>query len=171
MKGRYMTDFAPLTMPAVYFVNATTMAAKWVFQTDGNANGIAISCEGTLCVDTTGISSRRPNVKDPLKTRALLAYDTNNGRPQLRNERLFSNSISYYYDGVRVSKNRLVFCANGDGVDVIEPLDGRTLGRIRTDGGTYITVNLAFQDHALWIVGKGGVWTVTGVVENLERGW
>ncbi|CZR62402.1 uncharacterized protein PAC_12299 [Phialocephala subalpina] len=83
---------------------------------------------GTLYADSTGISSGRPNVKDPFKPRTLLAYDTLGGRPLLRNERLFSNSISYYCDGVRVSRNGLVFCTTGDGVDVIEPKNGLRLG-------------------------------------------
>jgi sugar lactone lactonase YvrE len=166
-----MTTFAPMTTPAVYFINATTMAAKWVFQTDGNANGIAYSPENTLYVDVTGISSGRPNVKDPLRPRQIMAYDINQGQPQLRSERLFSNSISYYCDGVRVSKRGLVFCATADGVDVIEPKSGITLGRIRIGGGSYVAVNIAFEDHILWIVGKGGVWKVSQIKELLRRDW
>lgn len=171
MQGRYMTEFAPRTSPAVYFINMTTMTPKWVFETDGNANGIAFSRDGTLYVDTTGVSSGRPNVKDPYKTRALLAYDTNGGRPQLKNARLFSNSISYYNDGVRVSRNGYVFGAAGDGVDIIEPEDGITLGRIRVGGSSNLAINVAFEDHTLWIVGKGGVWRVSNIREQLARDW
>jgi len=166
-----MTEFRPQTSPAVYFVNMTTLTPKWVFETDGNANGIAFAADGTLCIDTTGISSGRPNVKDPYKTRALLAYDTNGGKPQLMNERLFSNSVSYYNDGVRVSKHSLVFGAAGDGVDIIEPEGGATLGRIRIGGGGNLAVNIAFEDHTLWIVGKGGVWRVSNIREQLARDW
>ncbi|KAK0112848.1 hypothetical protein ONS95_014573 [Cadophora gregata] len=39
--GRDVTAFTPQTTPAVYFNNATTLVPKWVFQTPGNANGIA----------------------------------------------------------------------------------------------------------------------------------
>lgn len=166
-----MTTFAPLTTPAVYFINTTTMTPKWVFQTTGNANGIAYGPDGTLYVDVTDISSGQPNVKNPLKARQLLAYDTDHGQPQLRSERLFSNSISYYCDGVRVSRSGLVFCAAADGVDVIEPKSGATLGRIRTGGGSYLAVNIAFEDHVMWIVGKGGVWKVSGIKELLSRTW
>lgn len=168
-----MTPWRPQTMPAVYFINATTMTPKWVAQTPGNMNGMAFAEDGTLYVDTTGISSGQPNVKDSLKTRALLAYDTRMGKPQLRDERLFSNSISYYCDGVRVSRNGYVFCAAGDGVDIIEPLEGATLGRIRVAGTdpTTMAVNVAFQDHTLWIVGHGGVWKVSGIKELLTRKW
>lgn len=144
-----MTTFAPLTTPAVYFINTTTMIPKWVFQTTGNANGIAYGPDSTLYVDVTDISSGRPNVKDPLKAHRLLGYDTHHGKPQLRSERLFSNSISYYCDGVRVSRSGLVFCAAADGVDVIEPKSGATLGRIRTGGGSYLAVNIAFEDHTM----------------------
>ncbi|KFY63799.1 hypothetical protein V496_03683 [Pseudogymnoascus sp. VKM F-4515 (FW-2607)] len=167
--GRYMTTFAPLTSPAVYFINTTTMTPKWVFQTTGNANGIAYGPDGTLYVDVTDISSGQPNVKNPLKARQLLAYDTDHGQPQLRSERLFSNSISYYCDGVRVSRSGLVFCAAADGVDVIEPKSGATLGRIRTGGGRYLAVNIAFEDHVMWIVGKGGVWKGTNQDRTMGR--
>lgn len=160
-------------MPAVYFVNAKTLTPKWVFETDGNANGIAIAEDGTLYIDTAGISSGQPNVKDSTKTRALLAYDTRNGQPQLRDRRLFSNSISYYCDGVRVSRYGYVFCATADGVDIIEPTAGATLGRIRVAGldPNTVAVNIAFQNHTLWIVGKGGVWRVSNIREHLTRKW
>jgi hypothetical protein len=63
----------------------------------------------------------------------------------------------------------LVFCAAGDGVDIIEPENGITLGIIRV-GGDYVAVNIVFDDHTLWIVGKGGVWKVSGI-EFLARKW
>jgi len=44
-------------MPAVYFINATTMTPKWAFQAHGNTNGIAFAGDGTLYVDSIGISS------------------------------------------------------------------------------------------------------------------
>lgn len=166
-----MTDSRPLTSPAVYFINMTTMTPKWVFETDGNAKGIAFAPDGTLYVQKSDISSGRPNVKDPYKTRALMAFDTDDGRPQLRNERLFSNSISYYNDGVRVCKSGYVFGAVGDGVDVIEPENGITLGRIRVGGSPNLAINVAFDDHTLWIVGKGGVWRVANIAEHLAREW
>lgn len=160
-------------MPAVYFIDGQTMTPKWVFQTHGNTNGIAFAEDGTLYVDSTGISSGRPNVKDSRKSRALWAYDTRNGKPQLRDQRLFSNSISYYCDGVRVSRYGYVFCGAGDGVDIIEPVNGATLGRIRVAGTdpNVLAVNIAFQDHTLWIVGHGGVWRVSGIREMLTRKW
>ncbi|PVH83646.1 hypothetical protein DL98DRAFT_529345 [Cadophora sp. DSE1049] len=99
--GRYMTAFAPPTTPAVYFINATSLVPKWVYQTSGNANGIAISSTFALYVSSTGISSGRPNVKDPYKNRQLMAYDTRGGKPQLRDGRLFSTTVNYYCDGVR----------------------------------------------------------------------
>ncbi|KAH6708932.1 hypothetical protein BKA61DRAFT_645872 [Leptodontidium sp. MPI-SDFR-AT-0119] len=169
--GRSMTNFWPQTTPAVYFINGTTLAPKWVFQTPGNANGIAISSSGTLYVDVTDVSSGRPNVKDPLKPRQLNSYSTDH-QPVLRDARLFSNSISYYCDGVRVSKNGLIWCAAGDGVDVIDK-DGKTLGRVRVGGGDRLSaaVNIAFEEHVLWVVGRGGVWKVSGIEEVLQRYW
>ncbi|KAF7185805.1 hypothetical protein HII31_12907 [Pseudocercospora fuligena] len=171
----YMTTFAPQTTTAVYFLNTTTLTPKWVFEAPGgwnsNVNGIAFAGDGTLYVDTTAISSSRPKGKYPLRTRALWAFDTRGGKPQLRDRRLFHNSISYYCDGVRVSKHGYVFCATGDGVDVIEPENGYTLGRIRVGRSGGLAVNVAFEDHVLWIVGRGGVWKVSGMKEQLKRDW
>lgn len=70
-----------------------------------------------------------------------------------------------------MSRHGLVFCATADGVDVIEPKGGATLGRIRTGGSDYLAVDIAFEDHVLWIVGKGGVWKVSGIAELLTRSW
>lgn len=155
----------------MYFINTTDLTSRWVFQTDGNANGMAIAADGTLYVDITGISSGRLNAKDPFKTRALLSFDTGNSSPPLQHERLFYNSISYYCDGVRVSKSGLVFCAARDGVEIIDPKEGLTLGRVRTGGGENAAVNIALDDHTLWIVGKGGVWKVSRIQELLSRDW
>jgi hypothetical protein len=63
-----MTPRRPQTMPAVYIINATTMTPEWVFQAHGNTNCIAFAEDGTLYVDSTGISSGQPNVKDSLKS-------------------------------------------------------------------------------------------------------
>ncbi|SMQ46503.1 unnamed protein product [Zymoseptoria tritici ST99CH_3D1] len=166
-----LTDFAPATSPAVYFLNMTTRAAKWLFESQGNVNGIAYGPSGTLYVDVTDISSGRPKVLDPTESRALWSFDTRGGRPQLHDQVLFSNPISRYYDGVRVSRNGYVWAASGDGLDVIEPVDGTLIGRVRVGGGAFAPVNVAFEDHVLWIVGKGGVWKVDGVKERLARDW
>lgn len=64
-----------------------------------------------------------------------------------------------------------MFSAAADGADVIEPKSGATLGRIRTGGGSNVAVNIAFEDHVMWIVGKGGVWKVSGIKEMLTRTW
>lgn len=123
---------------------------------------------------TSGTLTPEAMLSAPRRGAALPNADgTLAGKLQLRDQRLFSNSISYYCDGVRVSRYGYVFCAAGDGVDVIEPLNGATLGRIRvagTDPNT-LAVNIAFQDHTLWIVGHGGVWKVTGIREVLTRKW
>ncbi|KAH7370458.1 hypothetical protein BKA65DRAFT_532092 [Rhexocercosporidium sp. MPI-PUGE-AT-0058] len=171
--GRYMTTFAPQTTPAVYFINTTTLVPKWVFQAPGgNTNGIAISSDFTLYISSTDISSGRPNVKDAFKDRQLMAYDTRGGRPQLRDGRMFRTSVNYYCDGVRVSRSGLVWCAMGDGVDVLD--EEKTLGRIRTRSELerHLAVNLAFgREGELWVVGRGGVWSVTGIREELRSEW
>lgn len=174
-----LTTFAPQTGPGVYFINATTRTPKWVFGVDGgwlsNVNGIAFAPDGTLYVDVTSINSGRPKSTDALRSRSVYAFDTHGGKPVLRNQRLFANPISRFFDGVRVSKNGYVWAASSDGVDVICPETGLILGRIRTPGtgpgGDHGAVNIAFEDHVLWIVGRGGVWSVSGIKEQLKRTW
>ena len=102
---------------------------------------------------------------------ALTAYDIDQEGMLLTNPRVFNNPISYFYDGVRVSRNGYVFGAAGDGVDVIHPVTGLTLGSIRLGGGLNVAVNVAFGKHEMWIVGKGGVWHVDGIKERLDRSW
>ncbi|KAJ4295140.1 hypothetical protein N0V90_007150 [Kalmusia sp. IMI 367209] len=138
-KSNSLTTFAPPTSPAVYFINTTSLTPKLVFALDGgwtcNLNGIAVAPDNTLYVDVTSINSGRPKSTDPLRSRALYAFDALDGRPLLRNQRLFANPVSRFWDGVRVAGNGYVFAASSDGVDVIEPIGGTVLGRIRTPGG------------------------------------
>lgn len=171
MQSNFLTTFAPATSPAVYFLNMTTRAPKWLFQSEGNVNGIAYAADGTLYVDVTDISSGKPKSLDSTRSRALWSFDTRGGKPQLHDAVLLSNPISRFYDGVRVSKNGYVFAASGDGVDVIEPIGGNVLGRIRVGGGAFSPVSMAFEDHVLWIAGKGGVWKVSRIAERLARHW
>jgi hypothetical protein len=123
----------------------------------------------------TSVNSGRPKSTDALRSRSVYAFDTDGGKPILRNQRLFTNPVSRFFDGVRTSRNGYVFAASSDGVDVIEPENGMMLGRIRTPGsglsGDYGAVNIAFEDHVLWIVGRGGVWKVSGIKEQLKRAW
>jgi gluconolactonase len=156
----------------VYFVERETMGIKPVHITDGNANGVAISPDGKiLYVPDTGVSKYYPTEKTPYGKRALAAFDISQSGAVLSNERLLSSPVSYFYDGVRVSRNGWIFCGAGDGVDVIDPESGFTLGTIRVGGGENLAVSLSFGRNELWIVGRGGVWHVKGVRERLDRDW
>lgn len=155
-------------------VNGTTMRPKVVHITTGNTNGVAISPlkdgKQTLYLPDTGASEQKPiSRKNPYGDRALVAYDVAAGGV-LTSPRLLNNPISYFYDGIRVSRNGWIFAGAGDGVDVIDPDTGLTLGTIRV-GGVNVAVNLAFGEHELWIVGQGGVWHVSGIAERLDRAW
>ncbi|CEL09722.1 hypothetical protein ASPCAL12853 [Aspergillus calidoustus] len=170
--GRGIVDFTPPTNPTVYFVERETLRIKPVHITDGNANGVAISPDGkTLYIPDTGVSKYYPTGKTPYGKRALSAFDISQSGAVLSNERLLSNPISYFYDGVRVSRNGWIFCGAGDGVDVIDPESGFTLGTIRVGGGENLAVSLSFGRNELWIVGRGGVWHVKGIRERLDRDW
>ncbi|KAF5523803.1 hypothetical protein CGCA056_v005637 [Colletotrichum aenigma] len=154
--GRDIVDYTPPTNPTVYFVNGTTMRPKVVHITTGNANGV---------------SEFKPvSKKNPYGNRALFAYDVATGGV-LTSPRLLNNPISYFYDGIRVSRNGWIFVGAGDGVDVIDPVSGLTLGTIRVGGGDNLAVSLAFGEHEFWIVGRGGVWHVNNVAERLDREW
>ncbi|KAG7055968.1 AkeP protein [Colletotrichum scovillei] len=173
--GRDLTDFTPPTNPTVYMVNGTTIRPRVVHITTGNANGVAVSplYDGrhVLYLPDTGVSEAKPvDRKNPYGNRALFAYDVGAGGI-LTNARFLNNPISYFYDGIRVSRNGWIFVGAGDGVDVIDPVSGLALGTIRVGGGSNLAVNMAFGEHELWIVGRGGVWHVSDIAERLDRDW
>jgi hypothetical protein len=80
---------------------------------------------------------------------------------------LFSRAIEYFYDGIRASCSGLIFGAGGEVVDVLDPELGLTLGSIRMGGKGNDPVNIVFGKHEMWVVGKGGVWHVKNIRENL----
>ncbi|KAL5364229.1 hypothetical protein BJX96DRAFT_187649 [Aspergillus floccosus] len=170
--GREIVDFTPPTNPSVCFVERSTMRPKVVHTNEGNANGVAISPDGdTLYIPDTGVSEFRPSHKNPYGQRELWALDIFKSRSVLSNKRFLNSHTSYFYDGIRVSRKGWIFCGSGDGVDVIDPETGFTLGTIRVGGEETIAVNVAFAEHEMWIVGKGGVWHVKGIQDRLDRGW
>ncbi|KAF2011514.1 calcium-dependent phosphotriesterase [Aaosphaeria arxii CBS 175.79] len=175
--GRDLIEFSNPTNPTIYFVNSTTMRPRPVHITTGNTNGIAVSRSQadpsvhTVYLPDTGFSEFKPvSRKNPLGDRALFAYDAAEGGV-LKNARFLNNPIAWFYDGIRASKNGYLFAGAGDGVDVIDPVDGLTLGTIRVGGGENVAVSVAFGKNELWIVGRGGVWHVNGVKEELARDW
>lgn len=148
------------------------MQAKIVWTTNGNANGVALSPDGKiLYIPDTGVSEFRPSNKNPHGYRMVWAFDIGGRGAVLTNQRLLTSPISYFYDGVRVSREGWIFAGSGDGVDVIDPVSGFILGSIRTGGGENVAVSLAFGEHELWIVGKGGVWHVNNTKAKLKRDW
>ncbi|KAL4909502.1 hypothetical protein BDW74DRAFT_174704 [Aspergillus multicolor] len=170
--GRGIVTFTPPTNPTVYFFEPSTSRIKPVHITTGNTNGVAISPDGkTLYIPDTGVSKYFPTEKTPYGNRALSAFDVSASGSVLSNQRLLSNPISYFYDGIRVSRNGWIFCGAGDGVDVIDPETGFMLGTIRVGGGQNLAVSVAFGRNELWIVGRGGVWHVRGVRDRLDRFW
>lgn len=171
-QGREIVDFMPPTNPTVYFVERDTFRIKPVHITDGNANGVAMSPDGqTLYIPDTGLSQFRPSVKTPYGKRALSAFDISKSGSVISNKRLLSDPVSYFYDGVRVSRNGWIFCGAGDGIDVIDPDTGFTLGTIRVGGGENLAVSVTFGKNELWIIGRGGVWHVKNIRDRLDRDW
>lgn len=155
------------------------MRPRAVYKTTGNANGIAVdratSGNGdTVYMGDTGVSQAWPVSRlDPFEDRALRAFSTAPATEGLlTNERFLTEPMSYYYDGIRASKNGYIFgCAREQRVDVIDPRSGLILGTIRVGGGQNGAVNVAFGTHEMWIVGRGGVWHVYGIKEELARDW
>ncbi|KAL4811956.1 hypothetical protein BDW67DRAFT_179144 [Aspergillus spinulosporus] len=104
--GRGIVDFAMPTNPTVYFVERDTFRIKPVHITNGNANGVAVSPDGNVIyIPNTGVSSYYPVTKSPYGKRELWAFDISQSGAVLTNKRLLSNPISYFFDGVRVSRN------------------------------------------------------------------
>lgn len=92
----------------------------------------------------------------------------------LTRHRLFSVAITYQYDGIRASRDGRVFDDAGEGVDVLDPRMGLALGTmyLRAAGARPRTaVNVAFGQHAMWMIGDGGVWHTSGSRQRLDRGW
>ena len=149
------------------------MQPKAIGVTNGNANGVAVSRDGkTIYLPDTAVSEFKPSVKNPYADRALWAYDFAQSKsgaklPVLTNKRFLNNPISYFYDGIRVSREGWLFCGAGDGVDVVDPESGITLGSIRIGGGQNVAVSMTFGEHELYIVGRGGVWKVSGIKAQL----
>lgn len=177
LQGRDLVDFYYPTNPTVYFVNGTTMQPQVIHITEGNANGVAVAVpdDGSprrLYLPNTGVSVFKPvSLKDPFGDRRLMAYDIAGQGGPLSNPRLLNNPISYFYDGVRVSRGGYLFVGAGDGVDVVDPASGLTLGSIRVGGGANVAVSMALGVHDVWIVGRGGVWHVKDIQSRLDRDW
>lgn len=137
------------------------MRPKAVHITTGNANGVAVSRNpstntSTVYLPDTGVSEFKPvSRKNPFGNRALFAYEAGAGGV-LSNPRFLNNPISYFYDGIRASRSGLLFEGSGDGVDVIDPVDGWTLGRIRVGGGENLAVSVAWGLACEWSGGALG---------------
>lgn len=155
------------------------MRAKelWYLES-GNTNGVSLSPDGsTLYLSDTGASEVKPSRRNQQGQRDLWAFDfqtsskTGAKIPVLTNRRLLARAMQYFYDGVRVSRNGWIFGAGGEVVDVLDPESGLVLGSIRLGGGGNDPVNVVFGDHEMWIVGKGGVWEVSGIQKRLSKEW
>lgn len=168
-------SYYPQTSPGAYFIDGKTMRPRAITRTSGEANGIAVrakQADGSRTVyiaDTAIIRTADIAPSDKFNRRDLSAYDARG--PFLTNKRLFNNPIYYIHDGVRVSRNGYVISGIREGVDLMDPVTGRTLGAIHVGGGQTTAVNLAFGGHELWIVGGGGIWQVSGIRGRLARDW
>lgn len=173
--NRNIIPWYPQTRFGLYVVNATTMRPKPVYY---NYDPVHFSANG-IAVTPTVNGRRRAYVPStaaveqtlPFQDFTLMAYDIDLEGTVLTSPRLLNNPIAYFYDGLRVSRNGWIFGGAGQGVDIVHPVTGLTLGTIRVGGGLNVAVNMAFGEHEMWIVGKGGVWHVQGIKERLDRPW
>ena len=85
----------------------------------------------------------------------LWAFGMSGSGAVLANQRMLGNTLSYFRDGIRASRESWLFAGSGDGVDVIDPGTGFVLRSVRVGRGPNVAVNLAFGEHEMWIVGKG----------------
>lgn len=151
------------------------MRPKLIQSTNGNANGVALSPSGhTIYLGDTGVLEYFPTRNDPNGARELWAYDfvsSVHGAkvPVLTNQRMLNTPINYFYDGIRVSIEGWILAGSGDGVDLIDPETGLALGSVRIGGGEALAVSLALGWHEFWIVGRGGIWRVSGLKTALVK--
>ncbi|KAJ5095668.1 hypothetical protein NUU61_005024 [Penicillium alfredii] len=172
--GREVVDLVPPTNPSIYFVEAHTMRAKVVWTTTGNANGVAVVPDSrTIYVPDTGVSKFRPSKKNPYGNRQLRAFTVSKSGSVLPNQRILGSPISYFYDGIRASREEWLFAGSGNAVDVIDPETGLILGSIGVGGGENVAASVAFGRNELWIVGRGGggVWHDKNLKARLQRDW
>ena len=66
-----------------------------------------------------------------------------------------------------MSREGWIFTGAGGGVDVVDPDSGIKLGSIRVEAGGNLAVSMVFGNHEMWIVGRGGVWRVSGIKARL----
>ena len=110
-------------------------------------NGLALSVdESILYVADSSSTSMQLDSQ-----RAVFAFDVN--RAGLSNPRLIYQIAGGWPDGLRVTRGGLLMVAVSGGVDVIDPRDGRLLGRINTPDDIVFNLEPAR--------GKG-VWLLTG---------
>lgn len=178
--GRSLHPYNAPTPPTVYYVEAKTMRPKElaILPVGSNTNGITPSPDGsTLYLADTGatgaIATSKNTTRNSRGGRDLIAWDfaiskTREKLPLLQNQRLLNRAMQYFYDGIRVSAGGYIWGAGGEVVDVIDPESGWTVGSIRFGGGGNDPVNLVIGEHELWVVGKGGVWHVSRVKEQLK---
>ncbi|KAF5019793.1 hypothetical protein F66182_8162 [Fusarium sp. NRRL 66182] len=175
--GAGIVEYTPPTLSTAYFVNKTTLRPRPFHTTTGQANGITYhkgdNGKGTIYISNTAASEPgpMPHTLNPYGPRTVTAFDISYPGALTSHQRLLSVPIAFVYDGIKVSRNGWIFAGSGNGVDVLDPQTGETLGTIRVGGGDYVAVNVAFGQDELWIVGAGGVWHVTGFRETLARGF
>ncbi|KAF2216378.1 hypothetical protein CERZMDRAFT_93675 [Cercospora zeae-maydis SCOH1-5] len=159
-------DVQPSELPnSVYRVDAKTRFMQSL--TVGvvtKPNGLALSPDESILYIADSNSST--NV---LKSeRGVWAFD-NREAGLLENPRLVYLVEGGWPDGLRVTKNGLLFAAVHGGMDVVDPTSGVVLGRINTPGETIFNLEPARGKGQWLLTGQDNIYKVTIKEQPLEE--
>lgn len=114
-------------------------------------NGLALSLDER----TLYVADSNSSFGSPTSVRNVWAFDVEHSSTILRNPRLVYQAESGWPDGLRVSRNGLLFIAVAGGADVVDPQTGLLLGKIATPGDIILNLEPANGE-------RDGVWLLTG---------
>lgn len=134
------------------------MVANPVGNPEQKGNGLTTSPDGKYfyALDT-GASTA--TAKDPLGVRTITKYSIVDDN-SLTQPRILASPLSYIWDGIRASRGGWIVAAASEGVDIVDPVSGLTLGTFHV-GQNVTAVNIAFRPGGyIYVVGKGGAWEI-----------
>ena len=135
---------------AIYHFDTTTRAVVALSNSVVQMpNGLALSLDESMLyvADSNSSGGHFSSVRN------VWAFAYDGTRPALGNPRLVYQAVSGWPDGLRVTQNGLLMVTSAGGVEVVNPSNGRLLGKINTPDD--IIYNLE-------PVPRKGVWILTG---------
>ena len=137
---------------AVYHFDTNTKALTALTNSVAHMpNGLALSVDEK----TLYVADSNSSFMSPTSVRNVWAFDVQSGGTIVGDPRLVYQAESGWPDGIRMSRNGLLFVAVAGGVDVVDPRTGLLLGKINTPGDIIYNLEPASGE-------KESVWLLTG---------